>query len=108
MGERVEALRLVHEQVYAARNADQLSLRPYVTELLQGLLALHREVSVRLEVQIEDVEIGSDTAIPLGLIPDEFTTNSLKYAFEGVDRRLVSPVRGKNPIGHQIAVLLFA
>ncbi|WP_260596649.1 sensor histidine kinase [Sphingomonas endolithica] len=80
---RIDALRLVHEQVYAARNADRLPLRPYVTQLLEGLLALHEEAAVRLDVQIEDVEIDSDMAIPLGLILNEFTTNSLKYAFLG-------------------------
>ena len=79
---RIEALRLVHEQVYANSGGDRLPLRPYVTNLLEGLLALHDEMPVRLNVRIEDVEIGSDTAIPLGLILNEFTTNSLKYAFD--------------------------
>ena len=90
VGERVEALRLVHEQVYAAKHADQLPLRAYVTRLLEGLLSLHEEVVVRLDVQIEDVEIGSDTAIPLGLILNEFTTNSLKYAFEGTSAACIA------------------
>lgn len=83
VGGRIEALRLVHEQVYAAKNADRLPLRPYVMQLLKGLLALHEESGVRLEAQIEDVDISSDTAIPLGLILNEFTTNSVKYAFDG-------------------------
>lgn len=86
VGERIEALRLVHEHVYAARNAGRMALRPYVTQLLEGLLALHEEAGVRLEVQMDDMEVGSDTAIPLGLILNEFTTNSMKYAFEGKDR----------------------
>ncbi|WP_076070250.1 sensor histidine kinase [Sphingomonas montana] len=83
IGERIEALSLVHEHVYTARNADRLELRPYVTQLLEGLIALHEEVGVRLDVQIDDVEVSSDIAIPLGLILNEFTTNSLKYAFKG-------------------------
>lgn len=86
VGERIEALRLVHEHVYAARNADRMPLRPYVTQLLEGLLALHEETAVRLDVQMKDMEVGSDTAIPLGLILNEFTTNSMKYAFTGEDR----------------------
>lgn len=81
VGERVEALRLVHEQVYAAKNGDRLSLHSYISRLLEGLLALHEEATVRLEVRVDDVEIGSDTAIPLGLILNEFTTNSVKHAF---------------------------
>lgn len=86
VSERVEALRLVHEQVYVARNADRLPLLPYVTQLLEGLLALHDDSAVRLDLQVDDVEIASDTAIPLGLIINEFATNSLKYAFPGEDR----------------------
>ena len=81
VGERIEAMRLVHEQVYAADKGDRLPLHGYVTKLLGGLLALHSEAAVRLEARIDDVEIGSDTATTLGLILNEFATNSLKYAF---------------------------
>ena len=83
VGERIETLRLVHEQVYATGPTDRLALRPYVSNLLEGLLELHREVPVRLDLRVGDVEIASDCAIPLGLILNEFTTNSLKYAFTG-------------------------
>jgi two-component sensor histidine kinase len=82
IGERIETLRLIHEQVYAGSGVDRLGLRPYVTTLLSGLLDLHREVPVRLDTDIEDMEISTDTAVPLGLILNEFTTNSLKYAFD--------------------------
>lgn len=82
IGERIETLRLIHEQVYAGSGVDRLGLRPYVTALLSGLLDLHREVPVRLDADIEDMEISTDNAVPLGLILNEFTTNSLKYAFD--------------------------
>jgi two-component sensor histidine kinase len=62
-------------------------------QLLRGLLALHKEVPVRLDVQMDDVEIGSDTAIPLGLILNEFTTNSMKYAFEGEGSHVKAVIR---------------
>jgi len=81
VGERVEALSLVHEHVYASNRGDRLSLRTYATELLRRLLALHCQAGVRLEASIEEVDIASDTAIPLGLILNEFATNSLKHAF---------------------------
>jgi two-component sensor histidine kinase len=82
IGERIETLRLIHEQVYAGSGVDRLGLRPYVTALLVGLLDLHRETPVRLDTDIEDMEISTDKAVPLGLILNEFTTNSLKYAFD--------------------------
>jgi two-component sensor histidine kinase len=82
IGERIETLRLIHEQVYAGSGVDRLEFGPYVTALLEGLLDLHREVPVRLDTEIEYMEISTDNAVPLGLILNEFTTNSLKYAFD--------------------------
>ncbi|WP_076072957.1 sensor histidine kinase [Sphingomonas montana] len=99
VGERIEALRLVHEHVYAAKNAGRLPLRPYVKQLLEGLVALHEEAAVRLSVQMEDMEVGSDTAIPLGLILNEFTTNSMKYAFEGESKQALILVEAEQRDG---------
>ena len=76
----------MHEHVYAARNSDRLSLRQYATELLEGLLTLHQDVPVRLDLKIDDLVVPTDVAIPLGLILNEFTTNSMKYAFHGMDQ----------------------
>jgi two-component sensor histidine kinase len=84
IGARIETLRLVHEQLYAANSAERLPLRPYVTQLLENLCHLHEDKSgkVRLEIEVEDVDLTPETAVPLGLILNEFTTNSLKYAFD--------------------------
>lgn len=86
VGERIEVLRLVHDHVHATGDGDRLPLKPYVEQLLGGLLKLHCETAVRLDVQIGNIVIGSDAAIPFGLILNEFTTNSLKYAFRDNDR----------------------
>ncbi|MFK4134779.1 sensor histidine kinase [Pseudomonas luteola] len=85
IGARIDTLRLVHEQLYAANTAKQLRLRPFVMQLLETLCHLHQEQSgqVRLEIEIEDVDLSPEIAVPLGLILTEFTTNSLKYAFDG-------------------------
>jgi two-component sensor histidine kinase len=82
VAERIEALRLVHELVYAAKGTDRLPLRSYITQLLEGVLKLHEDMPVRLDAYIDDVEVSTDTAIPLGLILNEFATNSLKHAFK--------------------------
>ena len=85
VGERVDTLRLLHEQLYVTGTADRLRLRPYVTRLVENLSYLHADQSgkVRLDFAIADVELGPDAAVPLGLIVNEFVTNSLKYAFDG-------------------------
>ena len=85
VSERVEALRLVHELLYSANTAERLRLRPYVTQLVENLGSMQESQSgrVRLDVEVEDVDLGPDTAVPLGLILTEFVTNSLKHAFDG-------------------------
>lgn len=85
IGERIETLRLVHEQLYAAGTADHLRIEPYMTGLAEGLCHMHGEQSgpVRLDISIVDVEVTPDAAVPLGLILNEFVTNSLRYAFDG-------------------------
>ncbi len=85
VGERIDTLRLVHEQLHASGAADALPLRPYLTELVENLLRLHdgQADKVRLVFDIPEVELSVDTALPLGLLLNEFVTNSLKYAFDG-------------------------
>ena len=83
VGDRVETLRLVHEQLYVAGNADHLELRPYVTLLVENLTRMHSGHSgkIKLAFDIGEVELTPDKAVPVGLILNEFVTNSLKYAF---------------------------
>ena len=85
VGQRVEALRLVHEQLYATNSSEQMRLRPYVMQLVENLCHLHQEHSgtVRLDIGIMEVDLSADTAVPLGLILNEFVTNTLRYAFDG-------------------------
>ncbi len=85
IGERIETLRLVNEQLYVAGSADRLRLRPFVMQLVENLCHLHeaRSGKVRLDFRVEEVELSPEIAVPLGLILTEFVTNSLKYAFDG-------------------------
>ncbi|HZH51364.1 MAG TPA: histidine kinase dimerization/phosphoacceptor domain -containing protein [Microvirga sp.] len=85
IGERIDTLRLLHEQLYIAGTADCLRLRPFVMQLVENLCHLHQGQSgkVRLDFAIEEVELSPELAVPLGLVLNEFVTNSLKYAFDG-------------------------
>jgi len=42
--------------------------------------------TIELKINIENVSLGIDHAIPCGLIINELITNSIKYAFPG-DRK---------------------
>ena len=85
IGHRIETLRLVHDRLYAAGEVERVDLAPYLSELCGTLLKFHGGAStnVHLRTDLEPVHVKPEAAIPLGLIVNEFVTNSLKYAFGG-------------------------
>ena len=104
--ERLETLRLVHAQLDAGQPADRLLLKPYVEQLLENLRTLrsHDAADVRLDIDVdENIEVSRDVAAPLGLILNEFATNSFKYAFDAADGVLTVKIE---PNGKQRATLV--
>lgn len=82
VGDRIETLRLAHEHVYAEGDGT-LSVRSYVSKILENLVELHgdHDRTIELKIDVDEIKLGPDRAVPLGLIINEFATNSLKYAF---------------------------
>jgi two-component sensor histidine kinase len=85
IGQRVEALRLLHDKLYLGGEVDRVDLGAYLTELAGSLLRFHEEdrTRIRLVLEVKKLTVSPEQAAPLGLIVNEFITNSLKYAFEG-------------------------
>ena len=83
VGERIDTLRLVHEQLYQIGTPEQLPLPPFLSRLVEGLCHLHENEAgaIKLEIDIADVDLAPEAAVPIGLIANEFVTNSLKHAF---------------------------
>jgi len=83
--ERLEALRLLHVHLHEGRAKDRLPLGPYIVHLADNLRQLrgNDRHDVRLRLDEIDVHVTRETAAPLGLIINEFVTNSFKYAFNG-------------------------
>jgi two-component sensor histidine kinase len=87
VGDRIETLRLLHDQLYNAGDTERLRLRPFITQLLENLCDLHKEQpgEIKLTLAIDDGDIATKLAVPVGLILTEFATNSFKHAFDGRD-----------------------
>lgn len=81
---RVEALRLAHSRLYDAGEVGTVELGGYLGELCANAIALHggsRGKTIALRAETEPVRVGHDLAVSLGLIANEFVTNSSKHAF---------------------------
>lgn len=101
VAERIEAIRLVHDRIYARGSTGNLDAADYLSELCDGLLRLHGGATadgIRMHTDLANVVMSASTAVPLGLLVNEFVTNSLKYAFGdagGVIRVELAPVDDK-------------
>jgi len=79
---RVVSMAMVHEMLYKRDDyLSKIELRSYVQELCDYLVRSVRGSNDRVKVQleIEDLNLSIDTVIPLGLIINETITNALKY-----------------------------
>lgn len=79
---RVRTMALIHEELYQSKNLAQVNFSDYINKLANNLMqifAIHH--NVQLKVDVDEVYLGVDTAIPCGLIINELMTNALKYAF---------------------------
>lgn len=83
LGKRVDALRLVHDKFYHADGIAGLELGTYLSELCRNLFRFQgaEDDALGLETSFADINVDADTAVPLGLIVNEFIVNSLKHAF---------------------------
>ena len=81
--ERVRAMALVHEKLYQSGNLAAVYLPDYIAELVQQMdnSSNAAEHGVRIITEVDPVEAGLDTTIPLGLLLNELVSNSIKHAF---------------------------
>ncbi len=86
--QRIRSMALVHEKLCGTRDLSRIDLADYVRSLLDAVIAIMRhpggEIAVRID--IGDVMLDVDAAVPCGLILNELVTNALKYAFKGRER----------------------
>jgi len=85
MKARIHAMALVHEQLYQSKEIHCIRLKQYVEELSSHLFDLQpiRNSLIRVELDIDDISVSVEIAIPVGLLLNELFTNSYKHGFAG-------------------------
>jgi len=78
---RVISMAMVHEMLYMREDIAKIEYKSYVQDLAEYLIRSIKGTSsnITLDIDIPDVKLNIDTAIPLGLLINEAVTNALKY-----------------------------
>jgi PAS domain S-box-containing protein len=80
---RMEAMAMIHDQLYASGSADQADLGHFVTRLCGHIFRAGINDSIRPNIRIDNVFLRHKTLLPCGLILNELVTNAYKHAFPG-------------------------
>ena len=93
---RIRTMALIHEKLYESNDYARIRLADYIKSLSEDVIVASRSLTteVRLELELQEITIAVDRAIPCGMILNELITNALKHAF-------TQSVRGTIRVGLQ-------
>ena len=84
--QRVEAMSLIHQQLYQTDNVTRVNMQTYIDELVRGLMqSFNHQDNFNLQLNVAPIDLDVELAVPLGLILNELTTNAFKHAYKGID-----------------------
>jgi two-component sensor histidine kinase len=79
---KIQSMAMVHEGLYESEDLAKINFRQYLEKLVPLMIESYANPSlISLELELEDVFITIDSAIPCGLIVSELVINALKHAF---------------------------
>ncbi|NET03835.1 MAG: PAS domain S-box protein [Symploca sp. SIO2B6] len=80
---RVKAMALIHEKLYQSDDLSKVNIAEYIEALTVDLIYTYTTYQrhIDIQVQVDDIHLSIDTAIPVGLIVNELVSNALKHGF---------------------------
>lgn len=80
---RVRSMALIHEKLYQSDDLDRVRTVEYLRNLTANLFDSYTAATnqIQLDLQLDNIDLNIDTAIPCGLIITELLSNAIKYAF---------------------------
>jgi PAS domain S-box-containing protein len=80
---RISSMALIHEKLYQCNNFVKIDFAEYIQSLTRNLFTSYDADSslIQLTLDIADVALSIDSAIPCGLLTNELISNCLKHAF---------------------------
>jgi two-component sensor histidine kinase len=97
----VKSIALIHEKLYRSPEMVKIDFVEYVRDLVSDLVRTYsvEQESIDIRIEVGDVQLEIDTAIPCGLIINELVSNALKHAFPGGGSGAISVSLGSTAQG---------
>ena len=84
---KIQAMAMVHEELYKSRDLSKVNFKNYIENIVPLMIDTYSDnrTNITLNLELEDIFIMMDSAIPSGLILSELIVNIIKHAFKGKD-----------------------
>jgi len=82
-GGRIQSMAIVHTKIYNSQDYEFIQFGEYTRNLIEYFQTTYgyKLRNVRFDLDIGELKLNIDTAIPCGLIINELVSNAVKYAF---------------------------
>lgn len=83
---RINSMALVHEILYTRDNVSYISLKTYLSELINSIneMVHQKKQNIQINMHLEDIDLDISSCIALGMITNEAISNTLKHAFKNI------------------------
>ncbi|MFK7763215.1 MAG: PAS domain-containing protein [Roseobacter sp.] len=92
LSRRVETLQLLYEEMKLSdqqSNTDVIQMGSFISRLACAIAHIEGRSGVRVNLQIEPLEVPIEVATRVGLVASELLTNAFQHAFDRMDTGLV-------------------
>ncbi len=85
---RIKSMSALHELFYQSLNTNQIDFKDYINKLILDLMLSFKGENhgIKVKINVKEVFINLDTAVPLGLLINEIITNSLKHGLQNGEK----------------------
>ncbi|WP_135613245.1 histidine kinase dimerization/phosphoacceptor domain -containing protein [Methanococcoides sp. AM1] len=89
---RVRSMAIAHQKLYQSKDLASIDIGDYIKKLTTYLFQTYRigNSAIKLKLDIDNVYMGIERTIPLGLIINEIVSNSLKYAYQAEEEGVIN------------------
>ena len=105
-GNRIKSMALIHETLYKTNNFSQINFKNYIDSLVYYISNSYDTSYIKIQCNIEEVELTIDTATSCGMIVMELITNSLKYAFKEKQKGIIELKLTKTNVLHTYLLVI--
>ncbi|GAB6089115.1 sensor histidine kinase [Spirochaeta dissipatitropha] len=80
---RIQAMAIVHESMLEAENLHCLAMYDFIRDLVEMVRSSDPQnySGIKADIDVPDIPVNMDNALPLGLVLNELLSNSFRHAF---------------------------